>query len=130
LQSLFQQEHDQREEAHGLKLWHIASKAWPLATAALLITAGTAAADYSPTQLRTDSILELRALEQGHGVANGPLLVINDAPFELDSVPLPFTSVALPLRFDYPLTFAPGDMTLHLKAKPKLRRIVSFEIEF
>ena len=117
-----------------MKLWHIASKAWPLATAALLIAAGTAAADYSPTPLPNplgdDSILELRALEQGHGVANGPLLASQDAPFELDSVPLPFTSVALPLRFDYPLTFAPGDMTLHLKAKPKLRRIVSFEIEF
>ena len=112
-----------------MNIWHIASKAWPLATAVLFIAAGTAAADYSPGKLSSDSVLELRALER-LASADGPLPPSRAASFRLDSLPLPFTSVAVPLRFDYPLSFVPGDMTLRVKAKPKLRRIVSFEIEF
>lgn len=94
------------------------SRALWLAMAALLIAVGPAAAgDYSPQHLRAESFLPKHA-HPGPDWAE---------PYRAGKLPF-----KLPTEFavDRPLRVGSGDVVLRLKASPKLRRIVQFQLRF
>ncbi len=92
-----------------------ASRALPLAIAGLLIAVGSATAgDYSPKQLRAESFLRVRNLD--HEIGRHKVLPPSELPFRLG--------------FAYPMALARGPVVLRVEAKPKLRRLVRFEVKF